>query len=296
MRSRLPRTVHRATGRIGFWQHLWINVKSNLLAYIVLIIFSVFALYPLFWMISSSFKSLGDFLVNRWLLPRKFTLKNYIDAWKKIRLYTFFFNSVIVTGASVVLMVSVGSMAGYAIARFDFRGRDGVLYYFIGGQVIPAIIALIPLIILLKSLGLMNTHLGIILVYIGGGLPFTVFMLQGFFKTIPRELEDAARIDGAGEMLTFIRIMLPMARPALATLIIFQSMWVWNEFLFAFVFLRSKELRTLTVAVFSVMGQWSTNFPLLFAGLSISTMPIIVLYVLASKQLIKGITAGAVKG
>jgi raffinose/stachyose/melibiose transport system permease protein len=264
--------------------------------YFILIIFSILVLYPLIWMIFSSLKSLPELLQNRWLWPKTFVFTNYIQAWTKANFSIYFSNSLIITCGAVLLMLLVGALAAFAITRYKFSGGNNILYYFICGQIIPLQVTMIPLLIILKSMNLVNSRMGLIFVYTAAGLPFVIFLLQGFFRTIPKEMDEAARIDGCSEIGIFWRVILPLSGPALSTVIIFQSLWVWNEFLCAVVFLRREQVRTLTVGIYSMVGEWAVNFPIIFAALTISMVPILILYYVLSAQFVKGITAGALKG
>ncbi|NLA57697.1 MAG: carbohydrate ABC transporter permease, partial [Firmicutes bacterium] len=234
--------------------------------YLVLISLSVTTVFPLFWMVSSSFKTRQEMYSNKWLFPQRIQWSNYIAAWEGVDFLRYFGNSMLVSIVSVGGMTLIGAMAAYALTRYIFPGRDRLLFYFIGGQMIPSAMVLIPLFILLHRLGLRNSRLGISLTYIAGGLPFVIFLLQGFFRSMSPEIEDAARIDGCSEFGLFFRIVLPLARAALSTVIIFQFMWVWNEFILALVLLQRDDVKTLTVGLYSGLGQYVSNYPVLFAG------------------------------
>ena len=289
--SALPTPVHLRK-RIGRLR----RQLSSGLVYAVLIIMTVVAIAPILWMLSSSLKSFSEFSLNPWLWPRDWQWANYLEVWKNANFSLYFLNSLIMVSGSVSLMICVGSMAGYALARYKFRARDSVLYYFISGQIVPGQVVLVPLFIMIRFLGMLNTRQGLILIYMAASMPFVVFMMQGFFRTVPIELEEAARMDGAGEFRIFWQIMLPLVSPGIGTLAIFQGMFVWNDFLFALLFASKPELRTLPIGIFSVIGQYFTNYPVYFSGLSIATLPIIVFYVISAKYLVRGGLAGAVKG
>jgi raffinose/stachyose/melibiose transport system permease protein len=266
------------------------------LIYILLTILSVTTVFPLFWMVSSSFKTTQEMYSNKWLFPEHIHWANYVTAWQGVNFVKYFGNSLIISITAVGGMTLVGAMAAYALTRYAFPGRDKLLFYFIGGQMIPSAMVLIPLFVLLHRLGLRNTRIGIILTYIAGGLPFVVFLLQGFFRSMSREVEEAARIDGCSEFGIFFRIVLPLAKTGLSTVIIFQFMWVWNEFILALVLLQRDDVKTLTVGLFSGLGQYVSNYPVLFAGLTMASMPVLVVYLVFQRHFVKGIMAGAVKG
>ncbi|MGQ9554531.1 MAG: carbohydrate ABC transporter permease [Anaerolineae bacterium] len=264
--------------------------------YAFLTVLALLGIIPIVWMFFSSLKSLSEFRLNQWLWPRTWQWVNYSRVWMGANFGLYFANSVIMTVSSVSAMIVVGSMAGYALARYQFPLRNGVLYYFISGQVVPAQVLLIPLFIMIRFLGLLNTRPGLILIYTAAAQPFVVFNMQAFFKGIPQELEEAARIDGASEFRIFWQIMLPLARGGVGTMAIFQSMWIWNEFLFALVFAGRSDLRTLPIGIFNVIGQYFTDYPVFFAGLMVATLPIVIVYILTVRYVIRGVGAGAVKG
>lgn len=270
--------------------------RWDYLIYTILIIIVVLALAPVLWMFSSSLKSIGEFYDNRWLWPKEITPSNYVHAWQGTNFKAYLLNSVVITGAAVGMMVLIGSMAACAISRYEFRGANKILYLFLGGQIVPPQAVLIPVLAIFKYLHLVGTQQGLILVYVAAGLPFTVFLLQGFFRTLPKELEESARVDGANELIIFWKILLPLARPALGAVIIFQSIWVWNEFLFALVFYNKPGRSTLSVGILAIVGEYFTDYPMLMAALCLSVIPVIVIFLMFSRYFVKGITAGSVKG
>ncbi len=278
--------LHRKIGR-------WV---VNLAIYGFLLFLGMLGIMPVIWMFFSSLKSFSEFNVNQWLWPRQWQWENYARVWIGANFGLYFANSLFMTVTSVTAMIIIGAMAGYALARYHFSMRDSMLYYFISGQVVPGQVVLIPLFIMIRFMGLLNTRLGLILIYTAAGLPFLVFNMQAFFKSVPQELEEAARIDGAGEFRIFWQIMLPLVRGGIGTMAIFQSMWIWNEFLFALVFASKPELRTLPIGIFNVIGQYFTDYPVFFAGLMVATLPIVVVYMFTVRYIIRGVGAGAVKG
>jgi ABC-type glycerol-3-phosphate transport system permease component len=269
---------------------------ADLLIYAFLTFLALLGIVPVVWMFFSSLKSYSEFNINQWLWPRNWIWSNYTQVWGEADFALYFMNSLIMTTTSVTVMIVVGAMAGYALGRYRFKARDGLLYYFISGQVVPAQVLLIPLFIMIRFMGLLNTRLGLILIYTAAAQPFVVFNLQAFFKSIPYELEEAARIDGASEFRIFWQVMLPLARGGLGTMAIFQSLWIWNEFLFALLFAGQENLRTLPIGIFNIIGQYFTNYPVFFAGLMVATLPVIAIYLLTVRYIIRGVGEGAVKG
>lgn len=278
-----------ALKKLGGW-------AVKLLIYAFLIPLAVLGVVPVLWMFSSSLKSIGEFNVNPWLWPHTWAWANYTRVWQGANFALYFFNSAFMTVAAVTTQIFVGAMAGYALARYRFPMRKGLLYYFIAGGVVPGQVVLIPLFILIRFLGLMNTRIGLILVYTAAAQPFVVFNLQAFFRSVPTELEEAARMDGASEFRIFWQIMLPLVRGGIGTMAIFQSMWIWNEFLFALLFASKESLRTLPIGIFNIIGQYYTEYPVFFAGLMVATMPVVAIYLVTVRYIIRGVRAGAVKG
>jgi len=224
--------------------------------------------------------------------------RNYVRAWRDGKFGKYFFNSVFITLTTLVIVLGAGTMAAYVLGRFRFRGAKPVLFYFLAGMTFPAQLALIPLFFLLLKLGLLNTYPGLILVYAGSSLPFTIFVLTSFFQTLPNELADAAAIDGCGEFSTFWRVMLPLARPGVITVAIFNLLGIWNEYLYALVLTTDEKIRTLPLGLanLAINKQYDTDLGALFAGVVIVMVPALVAYMLLQRHLIRGLAAGAIKG
>lgn len=252
-------------------------------------------MYPIVVMFMSGFKSTRELFTNPFGLPQTWSLDNFVTIWQSTNFPLYFRNSFIVTGGSILLILVLGVMASYALGRYKFRGNELLYLFFLAGLMLPLRLAVIPLFIELKTLGLTNSHLGLICIYAAQGLPSAVFILTGFFKALPAELEAAARIDGANEPQILFWIMLPLVRPALVIVAIYNLVPVWNDFFFPLVFITSESLKTLPQGLTVFMGQYSTDWAVLFAGLTIAALPVIVLYVLMSSQFIRGLTAGAIK-
>ena len=207
----------------------------------------------------------------------------------------------LVTGVSVTLITLLGALAGFALARFRLPGCRAVFWLFLAGLMIPAQLSVVPLFFEMRALGLLNSRAGLILVYTANGLPFAVFILAGFFKTLPRALYEAALVDGCGEFSAFRRVLLPLARPGLVTVAIFQFIGVWKEYFFAFMLTSGAtgaEVRTLPLGLanLAISSQYHTDYGELFAGLVMVTVPILAIYLLLQRHIVKGVTAGALKG
>ncbi len=263
---------------------------------LVLLAYAAVVVYPLLIMVVSSLKTTGEIFQNPLdLIPESIRLANYAEAWNQANFATYFKNSVFVSVVSVVVILFFGSMAAYVLARFPFPGNRLIYLLFLAGFMIPIRLAIVPLFIMMRDLRLLDTLWSLVCVYVAGGMPFTIFLLVNFFRHIPRDLEDAAVIDGAGPFQVYYQIMLPLVRPALATVGLFHFLNVWNDFFFPLIFIRSEELRTIPLGISTFFGEYSNDWALLFAGLSISIAPVIIVYLLTSKQFISGLTAGAIK-
>jgi ABC-type glycerol-3-phosphate transport system permease component len=276
---------------------------SRLLIFAVLAGYLLWVVYPMAWVAYSSLKTDEAIFREAFALPPFDDLQtgNYARAWNEAKFGDYFFNSVVVTLASVTLIVLLGAMAAYALARFYHPLGKGVFWLFLAGLMIPVQLSIVPLFFELKALGLLNSRLGLILVYTANGLPFAIFILAGFFKSLPRSLYEAAVVDGCSEASAFWKVMLPLARPGLVTVAIFQFIGVWKEYFFAFMFTSGDagaSVRTLPLGLanLSITSQYRSDYGMLFAGLVIVTIPILIVFIALQKQLVKGVTAGALKG
>lgn len=261
----------------------------------VLWINTAIMLYPIVVMVLSGFKNNAEIYAAPFALPQSFTLKNFAAIWSETNFPRYLANSLIVTVASVALIITTGTAAAYALARYQFRGNEWLYLFFLSGLVVPLKLAIIPLFVQLKALGLIDTRLGLVLVYTAMGLPSAVFILTGFLRTLPSELEDQARIDGASEARIMRSIMLPLARPAMIIAGIHNAVPIWNDFFFPLVFLQKDDLKTLPQGLTVFMGEYNTEWGILSAGLTMAALPITIVYILLSRQFIAGLTHGAVK-
>jgi len=262
---------------------------------LLLATYTVLILLPLVNMFLSSFKSTREIFSSPYALPREFRLDNYLQVWVRGRFGRYMLNSIAVTGLAMLLDLLLGSMAAFGIARYRYRLNTAIYLLFLSGIMLPLKAAVIPLFLLLKRLGLLNTTTSLVLVYAAMSLPSTVFILTGFMRGLPQDLDDAARIDGCSEPGIYWRVILPLVRPALAIVTIYNAIPIWNDFFFPLVFIQSDDLKTLPLGMTVFFGQYQTNWALLFTGLSIAILPMIALYLMLSKQFIQGLTAGAIK-
>ncbi len=269
---------------------LFIAVMVTIMSIYVLLI-----LYPLFNMFVSSFRSNRDILTTPFGLPSAFSFTNYWTVWVDKGFGRYFFNSFLVTAVSMLFVILFGSMGAYGVSRYQFKASTFVYLLFLSGIMLPLKAAIIPLFQIIKGLALMNNQLSVIFIFMAMGLPSTVLILSGFMKAIPLELEHAARIDGCNDWQIYRRVVMPMTAPAIALVTIYNAVPIWNDFFFPLVFLQSNAIKTLPVGLSTFFGQHSTNWSLLFTGLSISILPMLILYLFMSNYFIKGMTAGAVK-
>ncbi len=273
----------------------------NGLAHIALFVWALATAGPLIWVLLASFKSNTEiFLGKPFALPEHFSFKTYTDAWSEAHIGQYFINSVIVVAISTAGTMLLGSMAAYVLARYRFPGNRAIYYLFVSGLAFPTFMALAPIFGIVKSLGLLNTFTGLILVYIAYSLSFTVFFLTAFFRTLPHEIDEAALVDGAGHLRRFFQIMMPMAKSGLISITIFNIVGQWNQYLLPVVIMQgsgsdSNWVLTQGIANISVSAGYHAEWSTLFAALTLSILPMIVVYAIFQRQIQAGLTAGAVK-
>ncbi|WP_411748392.1 carbohydrate ABC transporter permease [Psychrobacillus psychrotolerans] len=263
--------------------------------YVLVFVVATISLYPIFLMFLSSFKTSAEIFKNPLGLPTHFSLDTYRTLLSKVPFDQYFINSVIVSVTSVVLVVVFCSLAAYYIARFKFSWNNAIFFIFLLGMMIPIKLGIVPLFILMRDLGLINSLWSLIFMNIATGTPLTVLILTGFFKTMPIELEEAARMDGAGNLRVLWSVLLPLMRPALGTVVIVNFISSWNDFFFPLIFITEKAKMTIPVGMLSLFGEHSADWGSLFAGLTLASLPMMILFFVASKQFMEGLTAGAVK-
>jgi ABC-type glycerol-3-phosphate transport system permease component len=263
--------------------------------WVVLLGALVLSVAPGVYMLSLSFMDNPQLFAGR-LVPWPPHPENYPRAWVASNIGRLYWNSIYVSTVSMIATVAISALAGYGLGRIRFAGRGIVYGIVLIGLTIPLQIALIPLFMNLRTLGLLNTPFALIGPYTGFGLAFGTFIMKGFFEGLPRELEEAARLDGAGEFRIFARVMLPLTRPAVATVAIFLFLQNWNEFLFALTFITEARMRTLPTGIYALLSsEFYGNYPILAASLVLFTVPVLVLYFVFQQQFVEGITAGALK-
>lgn len=272
--------------------------KTPLFLVLSLGIYSIISLYPLLYLVFYSLKTTDEiFYTNPFGIPLHPKFENYVRAFKSFDIVGFFSNSVIVTTVSVVLIILLALPFAYAVSRMQWKWKGRVSTYITMGLFIPVQVIIIPLAILVKDLHLSNTRMAMIIPYVAFNLAFTSMVLMNSFKTLPRELEEAAFIDGAGIYTTFIRIMIPLVKPAVATSVIFGMMNIWNEYTLASILATNNKIKTLPIGLASFVGQRSTDWGAMGACMVLASIPTIILYLAFSEQVEKALTVGgAVKG
>ena len=267
--------------------------------YLVLLLFSVVSLYPLLLIISTSLKDPLDITANPFVLFSSFNPVNFYDAWTLGGFAGYFWNTVVITAITVVSVVALSSLAGYALARFQFPGNNIIFFTFIVGLMVPTFSVLIPLFFELKSFNLLGTQAAVILPMVAGasgfGLPLGVFLMRSFYMDLPEELADAARVEGATEFQVFSRIMLPLSMPGVAVLAVLVFFQTWNNFLLPLVYLQGSENQMLASGLYLFAGGRTGEYELAAAGSLIMTVPVVIFFLIFQKYFIRGLTAGAFK-
>jgi raffinose/stachyose/melibiose transport system permease protein len=256
---------------------------------------TLLSLFPVYFMAVAAFKTRSEYLVNKWGLPLHPALTNFNTAFSGEKFFIRFANSTILTAGSVAISLVIACLAAYAFARMPFAGKRVLFNLVLALMVVPPVVMVVPLFISLVNWKLINTYQGTILIYVGLLLPFSVYLMTNFFQTIPREIVDAARIDGCSTFGVFWSIMMPLSAPAILTLVVVNAMWVWNELLIALIFLQKDELKTLMVGIASMRSRNYVDIPATMAGLLVATVPIVVLYLAGQRYFIRGLVSGAVK-
>ena len=271
-------------------------LASRTLFQSVLIINSLIVLLPVFFLINSSLRESNEFARTPFALARDSFWENYQRVWSEGEFGSYFINSLIITGGSLILILILALGAGFVLGRYSFKGNNIIFAFILTGMLVPAKLAILPLFIQLKWMNLLDSRLGLILVYTSAALPAAIFIMSGFFKSLPTDLDNAARIDGASEFKLLSKVLVPLVRPGMAIVAIYSAIPIWNDFFLPLVFLQSPEKKTLMQGLTVFFGQYASQWGVLFAGLCLAALPLVVLYLILSEQFIKGLTAGAVKG
>lgn len=266
-------------------------------SHVMLTLWVLMVLIPLGWTLLSSFKTTSEIFASPFSLPEVWQFNNYVDAWETAGIGRYFFNTIIVVGFALVIVMVLGAMCAYVLARYVFPGSRAIYYLMLAGLTFPIFLAIVPLFFILKNMGLLNTLPGLIIVYVAFALPFTVFFLFSFFKALPSEIAEAAQIDGAGEWRTFFQVMLPMAKPGMASVAIFNFLGLWNQYLIPVAINTKTDNYVLSQGIAAFAGQmgYAVNFGALFAAAIIVVIPVLIMYVLFQRQLQGSVSAGTMK-
>lgn len=259
------------------------------------ILASVISLFPVYFMIVSSFKTKSEYIENKWGLPSSLFLNNFNTALAGEKFFMRFANSTILTVAAVAVSLVIACLAAYAFARMEFPGKRTLFNLILSLMVVPPVVMVVPMFVAMVKWSLVNTYYGTTIIYVGLLLPFSVYMMTNFFKTIPREIIEASRMDGCTNLGVFWRIMMPLSAPAVITLIVVNALWVWNELLIALIFMQKDSMKTLMVGIAALRSRNYVDIPATMAGLLIATIPIVIVYMFGQRYFIRGLTGGAVK-
>ena len=273
-----------------------LELLRSLATNLVLGVVAFFYLVPMLYLVSTAIKAPGESYVNPGLIPHSVDFTKFAEVWRRVDIIRLTANSTLITLATVVLVLFLGSLAGYAFSRLRFFAKNVYMIIILAGMMIPFAGVVVPLFQMNKALGTKDTYLGVIGPYVAYGLPFAILFLRSYFDTIPRAIEESALIDGASRFTIFWRILLPLTKPALATVAIFQALASWNEFLIALLVLTKPHLRTLPLGSLLFQSQYTNEFENMFALLLMIAIPPVVLFLAMQRQFIAGLTGGAVKG
>jgi ABC-type glycerol-3-phosphate transport system permease component len=279
-----PRPVHRSRFPL-----------FRVFSFSILAILALVTVYPFIWMMLTSLRDPRTVFTGPFI-PNPFIFTNYPQAWVQTQFGSHFLNSLVVSAFSLAGILFLSITAGYAFAKLNFPFKNVIYILLLSTMAMPAASLIIPLFLQVKSFGLLNTLWGLILVYVGSMSPFSIFLMRSFFEGVPNELIEAARMDGSGEWYTLFRVVLPLVGPGIGTVVILQFLSIWNEFLYAAVLIQSTDKQTLQPTIFHLIGQYTTNWTLLAASLTMAIVPIVIIYVNMQKQFVAGLTQGALKG
>jgi ABC-type glycerol-3-phosphate transport system permease component len=261
----------------------------------LLVLFSLLCLFPLYWLIVTAFKGKAEYLNNLFGVPLAPVLDNFVTVFRGKRFLLWFLNSVILTSGSVAAGLAIALAAAYAFAKMIFKFREQLFGLLLVLMIVPPVVMVIPLFKIMIAMGILNTYASVILIYTGLTIPFSVYLLASFFRTVPGAIVDSARIDGCHDLRVLTSIMVPLAAPAIITTVLVNALWVWNELLIAVIFLQRDELKTLMVGLTIFKSRYNLDIPVTMAGLALATIPMLALYFAGQKYFIRGMVAGAVK-
>lgn len=264
--------------------------------YAVLLVLLIVSFYPILWMFLSSFKSINEIYQSALALPKEFDFSVYSEAIEESGFFKALGNSAFITIWSVFFILIFSSLSAYAFAVMEFKFKEALYMLILAGQVVSAQIILIPLFNQFKHMGILNTSMSVICAYTAIGIPLSTLLLRNSFQSVPREIYESAKVDGAGNFLYYIRFMIPLSKPGISSVLIYQALFAWNEYLLSLTFLNSNNQKTLPLILTVFVGRYSMSWDKVFAILTLTVLPVLILYLFLQKYFIKGLVAGAVKG
>ncbi|MFD5125396.1 carbohydrate ABC transporter permease [Streptomyces sp. NPDC058385] len=268
--------------------------RFAVISHTLLILWSVIVIVPMLWVLVSSFKSTSEILSSPFKLPHRWRFENYAHAWTDASIGKYFLNSVIVVVSALVLVMLLGAMCAYILARFEFPGRRLIYYLMLAGLTFPVFLAIVPLFFQLQNFGLLNTRPGLILTYVAFALPFTMFFLYSFFRSLPHDVYEAALIDGAGDWRAFFQVMLPMARPGMAAVAIFNFLGLWNQFLLPVALNTNQDNWVLTqgMSAYASSQVYNIDYGGLFAAIVVTVVPVLIVYIIFQRRIAGSVSQG----
>jgi ABC-type glycerol-3-phosphate transport system permease component len=259
------------------------------------VILTIISLYPVLFMLLTAIKSKEEYVFNKFGIPKSVAWNNFYEVFVGKNFERWFVNSVILAVGSVVLSLILAVLASYALSRYQFKIRDTILNFILSLMVIPPVIMVVPLFVFMAKVNLINSIPGVILIYAGLTLPFSIYLLTTFFRSIPQAIVDSSYIDGCSSFRTLTSIIMPLSMPPIITLIVVNSLWVWNELMIALIFLQKDELKTLMVGITVFKSRYNINIPLTMMGLVVITIPMVALYLFGQRYFVQGLVSGSMK-
>lgn len=268
---------------------------STVLVMALLLLLALSTIYPIAFMLLGSLRTKIEYLKSPFSLPENPMLKNYVLLFKQYGVLRAIFNSFFTTLVSIAITGFFGALAAFPLAKLKFKGREGIFIFITAFMMVPVAVLMIPTFVLFSNLGLVNNYLSVIIFWFVIDLPYGIYMMTANFRSIPTETIESAKIDGANLLKVFFKIVMPMSKPIIVTMVIIYFMWNWNDLLMPMILLPSEKMSTLTVAVATIVGKYFSNIPLLLSGLLTNSLPTVVIYLVFQKYIIKGVTVGAIK-
>lgn len=272
------------------------SLFSKIVIFIVLLLLAVVSIIFFSFMLINSFKTVSEYIVNPIALPESLNLTNYRTMLGQFKIGRSFINSMFMVSAAIVIEIFICSLAAFSFAKYKFKGKNIIFTLFISLLIVPAVVIMLPLYVMFAKINMVDTYMSMIIIYVGIACPFGLYFLTSYFRNIPNEIIESAKVDGASFFMIFFKIIFPMGMPAIITLFILDFVWLWNELVLGLIFLQSSDTKTMTVAVANIGGRFTTNQPLLLTGLLLAAIPTLLVYSFAARFLMKGISTGSVKG